>query len=105
MKPKAVTEDRWESRDHYRAQINVDKEVWAYGYGAIVYATNMETAAHVRNEIKQVVEKKVESHVRAIFNCHEMRPKLFKFIDEVPHDKHHKRAMLRYFARLGLERP
>jgi len=59
-----VTAERLVQRDHYRAQLNIDKELWAFCYNAIAGYYPKTTADQIRNELGA----HIENFVRARFS-------------------------------------
>lgn len=47
-----VTEERYQSKDYYRMLVDIDKDLMAFGYNALVGCYGRERAERIRNELK-----------------------------------------------------
>ena len=66
MPLRPVTRERLASTDHYRLQVNADKELIALGYNAMAGYLNQEAMALIRNQMAGVMNNEIEHQLRVL---------------------------------------
>lgn len=61
-----VTLDRLESTDHYRLQVNADRDLVAFCYNAMVGFLSRETMAVIRNQMASVMSEAIAHQFRVL---------------------------------------
>lgn len=64
-KVETITKDRIERADHYRAQVQVDKLLYAVCYGSI-FNRDMREAGRLRDALAEAIERVIMEHFRAL---------------------------------------
>lgn len=71
-KVATITKDRYEQADHYRAQVQVDKLIYAVCYGSI-FNRDMREAGRLRDALAEAIERVILEHFRALIVQPEFR--------------------------------
>lgn len=61
-----VTRSRLESTDHFRLQVNADRELMAFGYNAMACYLNRESMALIRNQMAETMNKELSHQLTVL---------------------------------------